>query len=701
MIPMQKFVFPVLPFKILKVVKFIGVASICLTTLGGCSYLQFTETNKDKQRAVYESDARINRVFATQGLELLSQRRYEEASRVFNAGLNITQSDAHLHFLNGLTYHLQYLGGEERMADLAIAGYELALSSDPTYFYAALQLGRLQFDAKQYANSAEAFRRAVDIDPGSGEAYIGLASASYYAHDVPQALAAAEKAAELLPNDSDAFRALALISAASGRPESANEAFVRYADMESSPQAQARLNQRLEQWSGWLKVASTEKKSSKGDDDSEAKQKDSMLAPTDSVTRDALPADNNTVPPAITNGAAADTVTDQTDVPAKGSKRKPWYKCTDDSPDQDSFYSSGSDSVAGGMDFSFDDSDDQEISPVQALPSPCYGEDIPSMVVFDVAIIRTEDQSSTSYGVNLLEHLTFAFGINTSSSRTNSLGSTVDHSILTGWQFGTGSADSLITYSLNIANATDNRSEVLARPSLVALDRMPSTFFSGRTITLGSGNDNNIYNGTTITDRPIGVGLAVTPTFIDDDTIALAVRVQRSFIEDVNLGITFDQALQASSSSVSAKVIMKMGQTLILSGMTEQETQRKGSGVPVLRDIPILQYLFSNKTTQNFISSVLVLITPRKPASDSQMMEKTLGKIDTSDDPQKQQYKQKIETALQEKQGVANGLEDTYRHSYDNKLFLQFRSGDLTLHHWSQSNRLNEFFQDLGEILYY
>ena len=93
----------------------------------------------------------------------------------------------------------------------------------------------------------------------------------------------------------------------------------------------------------------------------------------------------------------------------------------------------------------------------------------------------------------------------------------------------------------------------------------------------------------------------------------ISARAARSFVEQVDENVAFGQTMQTSRNAVTANVVLKFGQTLILSGLAEQEVQRASDGVPVLQDIPVLQYLFRARTTDTFRRSVVVLITPRKP----------------------------------------------------------------------------------------
>lgn len=640
------------------------LVSIVLFSLCGCGALQAPATAGRAEDAP-KSDLRIARVLANEGLEKLRQYRYEDASRIFNAGLKFSPDNAQLHFLNGLTYHLLYLRGDEAKRELAVTGYELALNYDPAHYRAALQLGRLEFEAKRYARSVEAFRHSIDIEPHRGDGHHGLAAAAYFARDLTSARASIEKAVALLPREAEASRAAAMIYAASGDQPKAREAAARHALLEHDAGARARLGERIDQWASWHAAMPAVQPA--------RKQADTVLAQLG--------------PPPPSSPASGSSGGGPTT--PSGAPVRPWFDCGGGGANAPQPTYGG---VSGGI-------DDTVVLP--SLPGPCQGASNPRMVVLDIAFIRTENNASSTHGINLLEGLTYVF------DRTRVL-----QDVLTRRTEYADSRDVTITqtrsrglpangiaYSLNIANATDSRTEMLARPSLVALDRMPSTFFAGSNVTLGIQGQGG--GSSYVTDRPVGVSLSVTPTFGDGDTVLLAVRAARSFVEEVDQSVQFGHTLQTSRNAVSANVVLKLGQTLILSGLSEQEIQRNSDGVPVLKDIPVLQYLFGTKVAQNFTRSVLVLITPRMPAFDRELMASTVPHIDTLSSD-KSVYRPLIESTMKATPDSAPGnLEGTYRHAYGNKLFLQFRSGDLAIQHWSEPSRLGDFFRDMKELLYF
>jgi len=324
------------------------------------------------------------------------------------------------------------------------------------------------------------------------------------------------------------------------------------------------------------------------------------------------------------------------------------------------------------------------------LPVPCKGRALPRMAVFDVVIIRTEDTSTSSHGVNLLQGLNLFFNFTQTTNATGTASTLIKGS-------GTSDTSSAISYSMNIANAGDSRSEVLARPTLIALDRQPSNFFSGRNLTLGISGQ---AGGTsTMDDRAVGISLSLTPTFVNDESMLVSVKAGRSFLEQLSQSVNFSNSFQTSRNSVTANVLLDFGQTLILSGLTEQEIQRTSDGVPVLKDIPAVQYLFSTRSVQNFTSSVIVMITPRKPVRNSEDAARAIAERESG----RNTYAigKMAEDYIDMNNKATPTLDSALWHSRANSMYYQFRNGDLKTEDWNEGGRLNALLNDIGQLIYY
>ena len=228
----------------------------------------------------------------------------------------------------------------------------------------------------------------------------------------------------------------------------------------------------------------------------------------------------------------------------------------------------------------------------------------PQMVILDIVMIRTEEFDTTNKGFNLLEGL----NIQLDADRVLTRPTEDDDSFAT---FSNVFSNTLtlpkINYNLNIFNAGDDRNEIIARPSLIALDGKESTFFSGSNVNVALEGDDYA----TLSNIKIGIELKVTPIFLETGSIQFKINVSRGFFE-VGAAGTFDQSIRTSENEVTANVVMDFDQTLILSGLREKQTSEIKSGVPLLRDIPLLQYAFSNEITQDFHKSVLVMVTPHR-----------------------------------------------------------------------------------------
>ena len=57
-------------------------------------------------------------------------------------------------------------------------------------------------------------------------------------------------------------------------------------------------------------------------------------------------------------------------------------------------------------------------------------------------------------------------------------------------------------------------------------------------------------------------------------------------------------------------LIVQDGETIVISGLTKQTNQTRESGVPWLKDIPILGWAFKSDSKSDSMEEVLIFITP-------------------------------------------------------------------------------------------
>jgi hypothetical protein len=248
------------------------------------------------------------------------------------------------------------------------------------------------------------------------------------------------------------------------------------------------------------------------------------------------------------------------------------------------------------------------------------------MVEVDVTIVVVSENVSKSVGFDFLKMINLQYNFFATSHRRDGTGyqaaggyAPVIGGVERDWQYGQ-LFGARVDYNVNIANASDQLVQIVARPHLTALNGQKAEFLAGGEIVFKvSGIDSG-----DIKPYPFGIQLNVTPTILrspaadgsNDTQVILDVEAQRLSVLG-RLLVTESAAgsddVNFDKTRVASKTLLKMNETLILSGLYQREYRKRLSGVPVLRDIPVVKYFFSNETEVDDVLSTIVFITPREP----------------------------------------------------------------------------------------
>lgn len=234
------------------------------------------------------------------------------------------------------------------------------------------------------------------------------------------------------------------------------------------------------------------------------------------------------------------------------------------------------------------------------------------MVILDAVIISQERSVTSSTGVNLLSGLSVMFSGNILDyARNRTQDNRTDSSSTNTTQLNRSLTIALpaITYSLNIANAQDSTNKLLARPSVLAYNGAQSEVFIGTEVTYTTvGENSNSFT------KEVGLTLKVTPEFGEDGTIKVTVHTTFDAVAPTAAPGTFSQALATVKNRSDVVAEVQFGQTLVIGAGSSKRSSKTDNGVPVLRDIPLIKNLFNVENESDQETSLLILITPRKPA---------------------------------------------------------------------------------------
>jgi len=311
------------------------------------------------------------------------------------------------------------------------------------------------------------------------------------------------------------------------------------------------------------------------------------------------------------------------------------------------------------------------------------------MVLVDVVIIRSEEINTTNKGLNLLGGLSSTLSgslYNFSDTRTELSGAArTNREVRTISPSFSVSAD----YSLNIFTDAYDHNEVLARPTLIAEDGLKSEFFSGASFHVELGGAAGSLGA--VQEVPVGIKLEVTPRFVDDNTIQMNVLAAREFIEGRSSQIGFNNFTQISKTQVNANVTMQFGDTLILSGLSERETDEQSSGVPLLKDLPGVQYMFSNENTLNYTKSVIIMMTPRRPQyTNEEGTAAAAAEGNLADLKKNNEYF-----------NPGSNLDAVFHNLGEYRFFREFRASDVTMERWTSPRSIARMIGNSLKFIWY
>jgi len=164
------------------------------------------------------------------------------------------------------------------------------------------------------------------------------------------------------------------------------------------------------------------------------------------------------------------------------------------------------------------------------------------------------------------------------------------------------------------AQEQNGKAHLLAEPTIMTANRELATFLAGGELPIpvvqsaGGGGGNAAV---TITYREFGIRLKFTPEIVSDSLIKLQVTPEVSDLDFTNAVLLQGFRIPAfRTRRIESTVDVRRNTSLVLSGLFSNTDERVKTGVPLLKDIPILGQLFSSTRYQRNESELIVVVTP-------------------------------------------------------------------------------------------
>lgn len=155
---------------------------------------------------------------------------------------------------------------------------------------------------------------------------------------------------------------------------------------------------------------------------------------------------------------------------------------------------------------------------------------------------------------------------------------------------------------------SESKGRVVSSPKIITQNNMAATLTSSDTINVRTVTVNEGVSQETFQPVSADVNLNVTPRVTNDGSIALQVTINKSgFTTTVADGVPNQR-----TRSINTNVLVNNGSTVVIGGLYQTQNNEVQSGIPFLKDLPLIGWLFKSayNPTRNR-SEMIVFITPR------------------------------------------------------------------------------------------
>ncbi|MBS3755472.1 MAG: type IV pilus secretin PilQ [Desulfobacterales bacterium] len=161
-----------------------------------------------------------------------------------------------------------------------------------------------------------------------------------------------------------------------------------------------------------------------------------------------------------------------------------------------------------------------------------------------------------------------------------------------------------------------NNVKIVSAPKIVTLDNKKASITQGFEYPYQTVEDDDVQ----IEFKEIDLTLEVTPHVTPDDRISLQIFVTKNDIAEQTA-----EAPALSTNEAETELLVDDGSTIAIGGIKKNTTSERVSGFPVLKDIPVLGWLFKRHLKEKEKSELLIFMTPRIVQLEQRKLTATSG----------------------------------------------------------------------------
>jgi len=148
----------------------------------------------------------------------------------------------------------------------------------------------------------------------------------------------------------------------------------------------------------------------------------------------------------------------------------------------------------------------------------------------------------------------------------------------------------------------EGKLNILSNPSITTMNNAEANIESGLVIAYATVS----ADGTQVQWRDVLLSLKVRPTVINANTVKLRIKTRNDDLSE--LIVNGFSAIDTKEADTT--VVLYSGETTMIGGLSTKRINDTDTGIPGVKNIPLLGYLFKTKGESSEMEDILIFITP-------------------------------------------------------------------------------------------
>ncbi|MFN8010088.1 MAG: type IV pilus secretin PilQ [Holophagaceae bacterium] len=154
----------------------------------------------------------------------------------------------------------------------------------------------------------------------------------------------------------------------------------------------------------------------------------------------------------------------------------------------------------------------------------------------------------------------------------------------------------------------DGKIKIVSSPKVVTQNNKKAKILAGEKIPYPTQQGGAQGGAITVAFADANLELDVTPQITNEGTIIMDIKVEKA---EADFSRTVNGTPTILRKAIETQVLVRDGGTAILGGVYSNTTSDGTNGVPFLSKLPLIGWLFRNKTHEEKNAELLIFITPR------------------------------------------------------------------------------------------